>query len=373
MPEIDADLFEFLTLVLLGLVALLLLFLLGVASGVKKTLQRQLIELQRLSGPSIGPEGLGEGIVSAETITPEPEAGLEPEPGLGPEPAGDLEAERELAPEPERGLEAEPTPSFAQEEPVETAREPLATEAPAAAAEPGPAAEVGIGAAEGFTTERAEEEQPAIAPEESAEQPAPATADWERQEDAFAEQYEPGTTGEDLDHPFAREPAATHEPDAGAEAVVAAETSAAESQDQPFERNGRWYFRRGDELLRYEEGTGEWVAAEEDEIGGRPSPVGAGWAEPETTQAVEGTGWAGEDTGPPAEEAGIPAQEAAAPQEAAEPAAGEFGAEPAPTEAEDETGTIPQPAVGGFWKCASCGAVNGSSAATCRMCFSPRP
>jgi hypothetical protein len=27
---------------------------------------------------------------------------------------------------------------------------------------------------------------------------------------------------------------------------------------------------------------------------------------------------------------------------------------------------------GSFWKCASCGAINGSTATSCRMCFTPR-
>ena len=34
-----------------------------------------------------------------------------------------------------------------------------------------------------------------------------------------------------------------------------------EPQEQPFERDGRWWFRRGDELLVYEERTGQWVGA----------------------------------------------------------------------------------------------------------------
>ncbi|HEY7875973.1 MAG TPA: hypothetical protein VIG64_12720, partial [Actinomycetota bacterium] len=65
-----------------------------------------------------------------------------------------------------------------------------------------------------------------------------------------------------------REPVA--EPEGADTAVVeevaeplAADTEAEDEADseRPFERGGRWYFRRGGELLVYEEGTGEWVTA----------------------------------------------------------------------------------------------------------------
>jgi cytoskeletal protein RodZ len=90
-----------------------------------------------------------------------------------------------------------------------------------------------------------------------------------------------------------------------------ATTAASEPQEQPFERDGRWWYRRGDELLVYDEQTGQW----------KPAPQ----AEPGQTETQ-------------------------AP-----------GAAPAQTQAE------------AFWKCPSCGAVNGSTATTCRMCFSARP
>lgn len=97
-------------------------------------------------------------------------------------------------------------------------------------------------------------------------------------------------------------------------------------QEEPFQRDGRWWFRRGDELLLYNEGTGQW----------EPAP----------------------DSAAPA---------SAAP--AAAPAAQQT--QPAPT----TTTAIPVVAdqVATFWKCPTCGAVNGSTAATCRMCFAARP
>lgn len=87
-----------------------------------------------------------------------------------------------------------------------------------------------------------------------------------------------------------------------------------EPEEQPFERDGRWWFKRGGELLVYDEGTGQWVAA--------PS-AGGSTTTPTSTTTVG-----------------------------------------APTAGRADTGE--------GWKCASCGAVNGSTATTCRMCFAPR-
>ena len=88
-----------------------------------------------------------------------------------------------------------------------------------------------------------------------------------------------------------------------------------EPEEQPFERDGRWWFKRGDELLVYDEGTGQWIAS--------------------------------------------PSVGAVAPATATTP----FSATP--------TATAPADA-GEGWKCSSCGAINGSTATSCRMCFAPR-
>lgn len=88
-----------------------------------------------------------------------------------------------------------------------------------------------------------------------------------------------------------------------------------EPEEQPFERDGRWWFKRGGELLVYDEGTGQWVA----------SPAGPG-----ATVA---------------------------------PSAASLG---------DTTTAVASSEVGEGWKCSSCGAVNGSTATSCRMCFAPR-
>lgn len=110
--------------------------------------------------------------------------------------------------------------------------------------------------------------------------------------------------------------------------VVAAHIDTDEPEEEPFQRDGRWWFKRGGELLVYNEATAEWEPAE------RPTHWPAGG----TTSA--------------------------APAAAA-----------APSFASTAT-TAPQaavPSAGSGWKCPSCGAINGSTAASCRMCFTARP
>jgi hypothetical protein len=94
-----------------------------------------------------------------------------------------------------------------------------------------------------------------------------------------------------------------------------------EPQEQPFERDGRWWFRRGSELLVYDESTGQWLPAQSGPGGG-----------PSATQ-------------------------------------------PMPTTISDvsDASTAQPSGEQGFWKCPTCGAVNGSTATTCRMCFTARP
>ncbi len=103
--------------------------------------------------------------------------------------------------------------------------------------------------------------------------------------------------------------------EAQAQATPAA---AAAPQEQPYERDGRWWFRRGDELLVYEERSGQWVAAP---AAGETQPQAAVGAEPAIATAVT-----------------------------------------------EQTADDP-----GFWKCPACGAVNGSTMSSCRMCFTQRP
>jgi hypothetical protein len=202
-------------------------------------------------------------------------------------------------------------------------------------AEP-PEAQAGTSAA-GLSA--AEAEMPDVGAGEEAEQPAPAAAvsagpgvvpaaeAAERPEpepvvaaepEPVAEEPEPALTPEPEPEP---QPAESPQPEP--EPVAAAQpVGEEEPEGQPFERDGRWWFRRGDELLVYDEMSGQW----------QPAPQHA--APTTDTQEVP-AGEADHSLG------------AQAPIEAAQP--------------------------GAFWKCPSCGAVNGSTATSCRMCFTPRP
>ncbi len=115
-----------------------------------------------------------------------------------------------------------------------------------------------------------------------------------------------------------------------------------EPQEQPFERDGRWWFRRGDELLVYEERTGQWVAA--------PAAGGAVEQQTATPETVTETHTA-----------------------AAEPVAQETHDDPVHEQVQTEGAHQLPEEPGPFWKCPTCGAVNGSMATSCRMCFTQRP
>lgn len=108
-------------------------------------------------------------------------------------------------------------------------------------------------------------------------------------------------------------------------------------QEEPFQRDGRWWFRRGDELLLYDEASGQW----------QPAPEGAG---------------------APAAGSAQGAQPAAAGAEGSAGAAG-GGVQTTPVSSTPDVADQ----VATFWKCPTCGAVNGSTSATCRMCFAARP
>ncbi|MGI8775061.1 MAG: zinc finger Ran-binding domain-containing protein [Actinomycetota bacterium] len=114
----------------------------------------------------------------------------------------------------------------------------------------------------------------------------------------------------------------THQPQTASQPAAAQQQSQEEPmpEEQPFERQGRWWFKRGDELLVYDEQQGQW----------QPAPAGSlGHGGPESI-ATE-----------------FQSLSDSAPAAASSPEAG--------------------------WKCSSCGAVNGATATTCRMCFASRP
>lgn len=126
----------------------------------------------------------------------------------------------------------------------------------------------------------------------------------------------------------AEEPAPSEEP--AVDSAFAAHAD--DPQEEPFQRDGRWWFRRGGDLLLYDEASGQWQPAPDDAA---PAPA------PVATTAPADTGAA-----------------------AAATTGGAASTESMPAVA-DQVAT--------FWKCPTCGAVNGSTAATCRMCFAARP
>jgi hypothetical protein len=163
--------------------------------------------------------------------------------------------------------------------------------------------------------------------------------------------------------------------------------------DRPFERGGRWYFRRGGELLVYEEGTGEWVPASssspDDEVRRQADAVaasteppvaeetasdGAGDVRPgaaDAAAAEASTSFAGQPLATAEEEAvALEVTDETTADDSSVASLEEPGAEISLDDAPEE---IAPRSSESFWRCASCGAVNGSTATTCRMCFAPRP
>jgi hypothetical protein len=247
MPEIDTDLFQFLSLIGLGLVIIIGLAILAALGRVRKSLDKA-----TEPGPSAAP-------------TPQHYEA----------PAGGMEA----------AAAEMPDAAAAEPQPVEQSAEPVATAGPDEVA----GAEPGVVSAEQLTPE----------PEVAATTPAEAEPE-----------------------PVEHAAGVVEEP-----AAVGASAEAAEPEEQPFQRGGRWWFRRGDELLVYDDDTGQWQQAPPEAA---PSARSQG---PPTT-----FGDLGQDV----------------------------GTEEIPLEEETAQG-------GSFWKCPACGAVNGSTATSCRMCFTAKP
>jgi len=151
---------------------------------------------------------------------------------------------------------------------------------------------------------------------------------------------------------------------------------AGDQEEGPFERDGRWWFRREGQLLVYDELSEEWVDPN------APRPVAAAPSAPVTIAGVASG---------PDETAVVPAPDAPAeptphPLDEARgwdsaPASGAPIPEPVSPPEPIATGD-PEPArhsqsaapeVGAHWKCPTCGVINGSTATSCRMCFAARP
>ena len=182
------------------------------------------------------------------------------------------------------------------------------------------------------------------------------------------------------------EPPPEEEPVAATEAValpVAAsepepEPAQAEGPDSeeegPFERDGRWWFRRDGELLVYDERTEEWVDP-------NTEPESAGDRAPLQNNAIDAESTAPETTTGADEPQPHPLEEArgwdTAPADATQAPIPEPVSPPEPiTQVEQTVADVPaetSEASGGHWKCPACGVINGSTATSCRMCFAARP
>ena len=113
-----------------------------------------------------------------------------------------------------------------------------------------------------------------------------------------------------------------------------------EPEEQPFERDGRWWFRRDGELLVYDERTGQWG----------PAP------EQDPASTVVSSTYTGAPLGGAAGPGGHQETDVTSVLPVQSPAS---SSEQSVSEAS-------------FWKCRSCGAINTQEASSCRMCFTPK-
>jgi hypothetical protein len=192
--------------------------------------------------------------------------------------------------------------------------------------------------------ERERERQPVVAEEPEPEPEAePIVAQEPEPEPVVAQEPEPEPVVAQEPEPVVAEgptQAAFEEPEQVG-------TEEEEPEEKPFQRDGRWWFRRDDELLVYDESSGEWL----------PGDAAAGsvlFASDHSSATADAT-----DSGLSRGTASVATRE----REETE-VSGERFAEGEVTE---------QLAGPSFWKCSTCGAVNGSTATSCRMCFAARP
>ena len=202
-------------------------------------------------------------------------------------------------------------------------------------------------------TEPEEDEPEVVAQEPEHEREGEPAADEEPEveheaEPVAAQEPEPEREAEPVaaqDHEHEAEPVAAQEAEHDTE-----QADSEGSEEKPFRRDGRWWFRRDDELLVYDDASGEWLPSD---AGPRESSFVIG-RDPAPVAGVE----PGSDL--TRETASVTTKE----RDAVSENAGQVFPEGEATE---------QLAASSFWKCATCGAVNGSTAASCRMCFAARP
>lgn len=367
MPEIDIDLFQVLTLAGLAILLILVLALTSAVAKLAKTVK------------SLTPGASESESAAAAATEDRPDASFESAAGAA---AGTVAATGAVSSSEETiAAELEPQP---EEAATSGWTEPAVSDTSSGWTDP--AAETPAAWAESPSdveaVDAAAAESEVVAEPVAEAEPEPVTA-------AATE-------------PVATQPASTAQP-AGTEHLP---------EEQPFERGGRWWFKRGDELLVYEEATGQWTAAPEGAFASASS-AGAQFqpavaqttdvatttttSEPEESDTATET-WTASETAPEETAAqeqttgslGAISDETATAWRSEETVSG--GTEGAGDETETstsmwgigditseespattETPSAEPEAPGTFWKCPSCGAVNGSTATTCRMCFAQRP
>jgi ribosomal protein L40E len=136
--------------------------------------------------------------------------------------------------------------------------------------------------------------------------------------------------------------------------VAPAATATDEPENEAYQKDGRWWFRRDGELLVYDERAAEWQTVE-----GGPEAVAA----PADTQAVP----AQHDPGfQPSASASATSESPGMTEESFTVPDTLEGVVDAPVAEEDRHSSM-------FWKCPACGAVNGLTSTSCRMCFAAKP
>ncbi len=281
MPELDTDLFQWVTLALLGLTLLVLLLALLTLGRIRRAVERSVAVTESWGDRA----------------------------NASPQPTRQEPAPEEPSHQEDRRTESE-----------ETATSPAVRIERIQASEvtPGPTRHE----AERAASTRPAEGERSDSPEGVLDTGAYLRAQSSRQ--AAAEQAAPATG----QVPRAQEAAAeTRE--------QAAIPHQEEPEEQPFEREGRWWFRRDGELLVYDERTGQWGPASEHHAA--PTVVS-----PAGTQGPSVSHQEADVT------TAIPVQR------------------PATSSEEQPAGAST------FWKCQSCGAINAGEASSCRMCFTPK-
>ncbi len=243
------------------------------------------------------------------------------------------------------------------------------------------------------------DDEPRPAPADVATEPGARADDEAETEVLGVEAAEPGSAIDDATPLEAPTPATELAPDwtpapepdaavdeASPDATVPVEEEVADAAEEqvavtdatsyePYQGDGRWWFERDGELLVYDEQRGEWTAAE---------PVGEAQGiraeEAEATPSTPSTTVPAADTEAVVAEPGVHPLDEPRPEEPSvtlpydEPVLEDTAVAGSDITSDETaaaaTSSEPQPS---FWKCPSCGVVNGSTAMTCRMCFTARP